>query len=749
MARLGRYEVLEEIGAGAMGTVFRALDTMLDREVALKVIRTGPAVEPDVLERFYREARACARLHHPCIVQVYDLGEADQKAYIAMELLRGLDFRQIIQRKAELPIQNKLELMIQICDALNYAHGQGIVHRDIKPSNLYALPDHRAKILDFGIARLPSSRLTRAGIVLGTPNYMAPEQVRGAPSDARSDLFSAALVFFELLVYVHPFRADTIARRIATGEPEKLSDHAPDMPGILERVFDRAFAKDVNERYASGSDLANDLRKVLDLTIFGSSWSTAASRSEDVNPVESLPQPAVADVNDLSEQNRAHALQLVREFDEALQSQEEAAAREKLRQLEELASRDLRFKEPVENCRTKLNQVTSPSSMPHGSSGAGQTAETCPYCHALNRPEAAFCIDCGAVIVHHQPDSSVVSPETAQDLIPDDPAREPETPLLADQAVAESPPRSLHAAPVHRKDRTGKLLTVKQWLFAGGAALFVFLTLVIFGRRAGVPMESAWIATASVIDSGAGISSRPGASTDAQLKGGTPVHILEIPDRKLGTVRVQPVENGKPREPGYVAVRHLTNWEGTTAQNALAIARVIEPGEQGNTQELEAQIGELRKMAKKFPAEQSALEAQIDIARLELALAQRGKAAREPRDAWMSHVDLATAALDAARSSQALQPLTESLRAAADLLRATPEDTPPPGGTPAPDAEPAPEESVSSMLRRSERLLAAGRYDDAERTVGRILKKEPVNAHAKRLFDLIQKHREAEALLGR
>ena len=138
MFKLGRYEISEQLGAGSMGVVYRARDAMLDRDVAVKTIRTGAEVEPEIRERFYREARACARLEHPNIVTIYELGEIDGTAYFAMELLKGCDFRRIIHERRDMPIEVKLELMIQVCEALDHAHRLGIVHRDIKPSNLFA-----------------------------------------------------------------------------------------------------------------------------------------------------------------------------------------------------------------------------------------------------------------------------------------------------------------------------------------------------------------------------------------------------------------------------------------------------------------------------------------------------------------------------------------------------------------------------------------------------------------------------------
>src|SRR5947208_15725660 len=199
MEKLGRYEILETLGTGSMGVVYRARDTLLYREIALKTIGTGPTVDPEIRERFYREARACAALQHPNIVTVFDLGEAENMAYIVMELLQGEDLKHIIDEKRAIPLDTRMELMVQVCEALAHAHQSRVIHRDIKPSNIFIEKGNRAKVLDFGIARLPRSKLTIVGRVLGTPNYMAPEQILGQGCDARSDLFALAVVFFEFV----------------------------------------------------------------------------------------------------------------------------------------------------------------------------------------------------------------------------------------------------------------------------------------------------------------------------------------------------------------------------------------------------------------------------------------------------------------------------------------------------------------------------------------------------------------------
>src|SRR5215467_3789900 len=263
MEKLGRYEVLETLGTGSMGVVYRARDTLLYREIALKTIGTGPSVDPELRERFYREARACALLQHPNIVTVFDLGEAENMAYIVMELLQGDDMRRLIEEKRPIPIDAKLELMVQVCEALDHAHRHEVVHRDIKPSNIFVQRDNKAKVLDFGIARLPSSKLTLVGRVLGTPNYMAPEHILGQRYDPPSDLFSAAVVFFEFACGVHPYRSTFIPSRIVDGKADRLRDFDASLPYPLEVALARALEKQPDLRYQTGEQLAADLRSLL------------------------------------------------------------------------------------------------------------------------------------------------------------------------------------------------------------------------------------------------------------------------------------------------------------------------------------------------------------------------------------------------------------------------------------------------------------------------------------------------------
>jgi serine/threonine-protein kinase len=263
MKALGKYEIVDQLGSGSMGIVYRAIDKTLDRKVALKVLRPESQLDLEIAERFRREARACAQLHHPNLVTIYELGEAEGGViYIAMELLDGVDWRKLLRLHLQLPPVRRIELMAQVCEGLGHAHLNGIVHRDVKPANLFLHLGNQSKILDFGIARLASSVLTRTGRVLGTPNYMAPEQITGDKCDSRSDLFSVAIVSFEFLTGTHPFQASFIPQRIVNDEPDSLRDIVPEYPVELEAAIGRAMARDPDERFQTGEELAAVLRNV-------------------------------------------------------------------------------------------------------------------------------------------------------------------------------------------------------------------------------------------------------------------------------------------------------------------------------------------------------------------------------------------------------------------------------------------------------------------------------------------------------
>jgi serine/threonine-protein kinase len=239
---IGKYRVVGTIGKGAMGEVYKAKDPLLNRYVAIKMIAPALAADPDFRRRFQREAQSAAQLNHTNIVTVFDFGEEDGLTYMAMELLEGRDLKDVV-RSRDLRLGDKLSVMDQICDGLAFAHARGVVHRDLKPGNIHLQPNGQVKILDFGLARLGASDMTKTGTVMGTPHYMSPEQVRGQKVDARSDVFSLGAVFYELLSHHRPFEADSVhwvLFQILEQEPEPIRKWAPEVPAALVGVVERA-----------------------------------------------------------------------------------------------------------------------------------------------------------------------------------------------------------------------------------------------------------------------------------------------------------------------------------------------------------------------------------------------------------------------------------------------------------------------------------------------------------------------------
>ena len=258
----GKYEAISHLGSGAMGVVWRAQDPVLGRTVAIKTISATLGADNENKERFLREARAAAQLNHPNIITVYDFGQADQELYMAMELLEGKDLKELITL-AQLTFDQKLDIMEQVADGLAYAHGRDVIHRDLKPGNIHVQPNGQVKILDFGLARLGSSDLTKTGVVMGTPNYMSPEQVMGERVDARSDVFSAGAVFYELLTNRKPFDAESVHATLyqvvhRDAPPPRQWD--PRLPDGIVTIIETAMSKQVDGRYRDGAALRDAIR---------------------------------------------------------------------------------------------------------------------------------------------------------------------------------------------------------------------------------------------------------------------------------------------------------------------------------------------------------------------------------------------------------------------------------------------------------------------------------------------------------
>lgn len=267
--QVGRYLVQSRLGRGGMATVYRAHDPTIGRDVAIKFLHASLAEDEDCKTRFLREARAAGGLSHPNIVVVHDVGEIEGRPYMAMELIDGKPLDEVVERTEVLPLRDAVVMGVQLARALGYAHERGIVHRDIKPGNIMVLKDRKSvKVTDFGIAHIDegAQQRTQVGALLGTPQYMSPEQARGDKVDGRSDLFSAGIVLYQMVTGSRPFRGDnpvaTITKIVNDPHPP-VTQGRPEAPASLRRVIDRCLAKNPAQRYQSGNELAEALLKVL------------------------------------------------------------------------------------------------------------------------------------------------------------------------------------------------------------------------------------------------------------------------------------------------------------------------------------------------------------------------------------------------------------------------------------------------------------------------------------------------------
>lgn len=259
----GRYQVIEPLGKGAMGTVYKGKDPAIDRLVALKTIRLDSIADPSELnelkERLNREAKAAGNLSHPNIVTIYDVGMQGNLQYIAMEYIEGYTLEAVLKRNLQLNYRILASIIIQTCSALEYAHKMGIIHRDIKPANIMVMDGFRVKVMDFGIAHFESSNMTQTGIAMGTPNYISPEQLRGKDVMPSSDIFSLGVVLYEMLTHRRPFVGENISQlvyKILNEEPVAVTAIDPKIPPLFELIMKKALAKDPLERYRSAKEFA-------------------------------------------------------------------------------------------------------------------------------------------------------------------------------------------------------------------------------------------------------------------------------------------------------------------------------------------------------------------------------------------------------------------------------------------------------------------------------------------------------------
>ncbi|MFL5602036.1 MAG: protein kinase domain-containing protein [Gemmatimonadaceae bacterium] len=284
VSAIGKYRIVELVGEGAMGVVYRAVDTVLDRTVAIKVMNEAIARQEDLRKRFLHEAQAAGSLQHPNVVCIYDLGEVDGHLFIAMEFVHGVDLERLIEMGEPLSLQTRLDIMIDVLTGLSYAHKHGIVHRDIKPANIRVAEDGRAKIMDFGVAHLASSSMTRTGSFLGTPSYMAPEQITEGKTTPATDIFAVGAVLYQVLSLMKPFDGPTMQNlffKIITEKPRPIGELMPGLPPALDRIVQKAMAKDPADRYATALEMANELSGVRS-KLSGPSYPASVSLSTSV-----------------------------------------------------------------------------------------------------------------------------------------------------------------------------------------------------------------------------------------------------------------------------------------------------------------------------------------------------------------------------------------------------------------------------------------------------------------------------------
>jgi len=294
-----RYQLLERLGSGGMAEVYRARDLMLERSVAIKVLRADYSSDKEFQERFRQEARAAANLSHPNIVTVHDFGLDNGQLFIVMEHIPGTDLKSLLRKRGRFTVEEAIPLMVQACAGIGYAHRAGLVHCDVKPHNLLIAPDHRLKVTDFGIARALSTIRPgdREDVVWGSPQYFSPEQARGQAPSPASDVYSLGVVLYEMLTGTLPFNAataDDLAHMHIHSHPHPLGEYLPDIPPMLEQIQSKILSKEPSARYRTADQLGRVLMRFGTLREF--TPPRLALTPEAVNhfeepPVASTPDP--------------------------------------------------------------------------------------------------------------------------------------------------------------------------------------------------------------------------------------------------------------------------------------------------------------------------------------------------------------------------------------------------------------------------------------------------------------------------
>src|ERR1700733_1199701 len=351
--QIGRYQLLDVIGKGGMGIVYRAIDTTIERKVAIKMLLGDGRDDDDtdLLSRFYREVRFTASLQHKNIVTVYALDDLDGLPYMVMEYLEGKSISQLVGSRQPIPIIDKLGLICQVCEGLNYAHERNVIHRDIKPANILVLNDGIAKIVDFGIARVErASAITRTGQIVGSIYYMSPEQTTGV-ADSRSDIYSTGVTLFEFLTGEGPFKGvdlPSTLRKITEEPVPLLSKYLTDYPKSLDAILAKSMAKDAAARYQTAEDFAYDLLQVQDsLKREMADEFLAIARKAIGDQDFELARQKLQEILKVDRRNSA-ANDLYREVREQIQIQYRSAQLRQLREQADLAAASQQFEEALE-----------------------------------------------------------------------------------------------------------------------------------------------------------------------------------------------------------------------------------------------------------------------------------------------------------------------------------------------------------------------------------------------------------------
>ncbi|MDQ2776984.1 MAG: serine/threonine protein kinase [Acidobacteriota bacterium] len=676
---IGRYEAYEQIGMGSMGVVYRAWDTLLDRFVALKVLRAGPEFDTELRERFNREAKFGARLQHANIATVYDLGEVNKIPYIAMELLNGCDIRKYVEEKRPLTLSEKLELIAQVCEGLAHAHLQGIVHRDIKPSNIFVHENRVAKVLDFGIARLPTSTLTQDGNVLGTPNYMSPEQIFSKPCDTRSDLFSASIVFYEFLTYAHPFRSVFIPRRIAEDNPDSLYDRIPDVPHSLEELIHRGLEKRPEDRIQSAHEFGMEIRRILDLIRPASlprARAAAVGRgyAETIDYTPPIFPPTPCD-DDSRGRRVSEFMNLAKVFDAAIAVDDLEAARRSLSKMRAVGSDDALLRSSLIEYQEQFAK-----------------AENHQANHQRDpRPAGAS-----------QPVSSIsqTSPPAGSFLSG---ATERLRPLF--ESLVQ---KTLEMPRVYRR------------VLAGAGCLLVLFLIAIAVYPTPVPVQP-YIAKAVTQGSRTDILEKEDASSKrlGSLSGGTRVDVLnriKSPRQQWIAVQYISPDGKKNGKPGFVQLSHLSGWSTNDPQAAWDFLSISQPSDKSGDQEIRSFLNRLDVLTSRFPASLP-VAAGLDGARLNLILAQRSRtsggdlaARQEPLDRAKEFLDHLPSGLD---STQVME--RDKLMGEREALSM---------------AEKPKVVDYTEEFKQISRLWEVGEYKQALTETGKVLEGDPKNPTA-------------------